>query len=364
MAHSSTIVDVPVLVSRFPAWCHPQTKNLYGYSKQSCDRSLKSVSEKEVVSHNGMFAACGGLYSAWVYPGGEFEQIKIIADFYSAWVFIDDLIDNTTDMKVVSDLLENTRGWVAGIPQGKPGLDFMHRLFTHQSWHPDALQLTKKEMHLWLDCTRELRKIEADERVVSVEEYMTYRQTNAAMGMMYLVMVFAMPSMAEDFLKFNELRPEVIRNIFKYCGRSMGIVLDLYKMNADHAQLCEWMHIAHIIQRVSPTPITLQQAVDKSGELFHEYEDNLAVEYAAVAEFSPTLAKAMKDVHSGSIMWLKVMRGSRYVKQVETVQQVSTKSRVPPLAYFVRFFLPVLALFVFALKVYGRVAAKKFGWVV
>ena len=355
--------EVPVLISRFPGWSHPQTKQLYGYSKQSCDRSLKEVSEKDIVSHNGMFPACGGLYSSWVYPAGDFELIKVVADFYSAWVFIDDLIDNTTDMSYVSDLLNNTRGWVAGIPQGKPGLDFMHRLFTHQGWHPEALDLTKTEMHLWLDCTMALRKIESDQRVVSVEEYMTYRQTNAAMGVMYLVMTFVMPSVTGEFLQFNKLRPDVVRRIFKYCGRSMGIILDLYKMNADHAQLCEWMHIAHIIQRASPTPISLAQAVDKSVDLFHELEADLAVEYDAVAEFSPALAKAMRDVHSGSIMWLEVMRGARYVKKADVVQEIS-KSRRQSISFLIRFLLPALALFAFALRLYGRVLAKQFGWLV
>ena len=318
MESADVLHDVPVLASRFSSWKHPQTAQLYQYSKDSCDYSLKAVSQHEVVSHNGEFPACGGLYSSWVYPGGDLEKLKVVADFYSAWVFIDDLIDNSTDMSQVSDLIDSVRVRVIGSRQGNQGLDFMHRLFTHDGWHPEMLRLVRDEMDLWFKCTLALREIEAEQRTVSIEEYMTYRQTNAAMGVMYLVMTFAMPEVTEDFLRLNESSPSVIRSIFSYCGRSMGVVLDLYKLNADHAQICEYSHIAKIVQRNSSTPLSLEQAVDRSVELFHEYEDSLRAELDKVASFSPKLAHAMESVHAGSITWLEVMRGGRYVKKLKS----------------------------------------------
>ncbi|KAH6885702.1 isoprenoid synthase domain-containing protein [Thelonectria olida] len=306
---------VPVLASRFDSWSHPRTKEIFAYSKKSCDKSLREVSENEIVSHNGAFAACGGLYSSWVYPGGNTDRVKVIADFYSAWVFIDDLIDNTTDMAEIRRLLDTLQARVAGASQGHQGLDFMHRMFTHEDWSPEALDLVKLEMDKWVDCTVALRLIEAEQRPVSVDEYLLYRQTNAAMGMMYLVMAFAMPELTEEFLEFNKRAPATLRRVFAYCGITMGIVLDLYKMNADHAQVCEYSHIAMIIQRASPTPITISEAIEKSCEIFHEYEEKLGVELDEVAKFSPLLAKGMENVHAGSIMWLEVMRGGRYVKK-------------------------------------------------
>lgn len=315
MADADVLREVPVLSSRFSSWKHPQTAQLYQYSKESCDRSLKEVTKDEIVSHNGEFPACGGLYSSWVYPGGDLDKLKVVADFYSAWVFIDDLIDNSTDMAEVARHVDSVRVRVVGERRGDRGLDFMHRLFTDSGWHPDMLKLVRDEMDLWFERTLKLREIEAEKKTVPVEEYMTYRQTNAAMGVMYLVMTYATPGVAEDFLRLNAAQPDVVRSIFSYCGRSMGVVLDLYKLNADHAQICEYSHIAKIVQRNSETPMTLEQAVGRSVELFHEYEEGLRVELEKVKEFSPKLAEAMESVHAGSITWLEVMRGGRYVKK-------------------------------------------------
>ncbi|RSL44540.1 hypothetical protein CEP54_014646 [Fusarium duplospermum] len=321
MPSAYALPQVPELVTRFRSWKHPQAAHIFQYSKLSCARSLKEVSEHEVVSRNGEFAACGGLYASWVYPGGNVERLKLVADFYSAWVFLDDLIDNTTDMKYTHDLLDDIRARVVGSRQGHHGLDFMFRLFTHEGWHSELLGLTKAEMDLWLDCTRTLRVMEAEQRIVSVEEYMSYRQTNTAMGMMYLVMLFAMPELNEDFLQLSRSSPDTLRRIFSHCGRSMGVILDLYKLNAPHAQITEYSHIVKMIQHNSNPPLNLQQAVDQSAEVFYEYEGKLAIEFAKVAAFSPGLATAMENVHAGSITWLNMMRGRRYVKKADSSRQ-------------------------------------------
>ncbi|KAF9763585.1 hypothetical protein IL306_003060 [Fusarium sp. DS 682] len=313
MASSDHQCEVPELLTRFTSWKHPQTAHIFQYSKLSCQRSLKAVSENEVVSRNGEFAACGGLYTSWVYPGGEAERIKLVADFYSAWVFLDDLIDNSIDMKYTCDVLAGIKARVSGSRQGNEGLDFMFRLWTHEAWDSELLQLARAEIYLWLDCTEALRKIEVDQAPVSMEEYLTYRQTNAAMGLMFLIMPFTRPDLSHDLLQLHQSSPETLKRIFSYSGRNMGVILDLYKLNADHAQITEYSHIAAIIQQNSGTRMNFQQAVDRSAELFHQYEDKLAVEFKKVATLSPRLAKALEDVHAGSISWLNVMRGRRYV---------------------------------------------------
>ncbi|KAH8898889.1 hypothetical protein GQ53DRAFT_817117 [Thozetella sp. PMI_491] len=318
MEPADVLHEVPVLVTQFPSFSHPQTAQLYQYAKQSCGRWLKEVAEHEIVSRNGEFAACGGLYASWVYPAGDLERLQVVADFYSAWVFIDDLIDNTTDMSHIGNLLDDLLARVSGCHRGNHGLDFMHRLFTHEGWDPEVLRLTKAEMSHWSDCTLALRRIEAEQRTVSVEEYLSSRQTNAAMGMMYLVLVFTMPNLAREYLQLNQSAPDTLRRVFSYCGRSMGVILDLYKLNANHAQICEYSHIAKIIQHNSRHSLSLAQAVDRSVELFHEYENKLAIELNEVATFSPRLAQSMENVHAGSITWLNVMRGSRYVKKMDS----------------------------------------------
>jgi hypothetical protein len=317
MEYANVFYAVPVIVSKFEGWSHPDTAKLYAYSEESCDHSLREVSENEVVSHNGSFAACGGLYCGWIYPSGNMDRIKIVADFYSAWAFVDDLIDNSTDMTYVSDLLETVKARVAGSPQGPQGLDFMHRLFTHEGWHPEALRLIKQEMDLWRYCTIALRKIEAEKRIVSVDEYLVYRRTNTAMGIMHLVLSFTNPELTDEFLKFNEFASDTMHCVFSYCGITIAMVLDLYKLNADHAQICEYSNIAKIIQNNSRPLMSLPEAVGRSIDVFHEYEEKLGVELEQVAAFSPMLAKAIENVHTGSIIWLEVLRGRRYAKKAD-----------------------------------------------
>ncbi|KAF4336776.1 Terpenoid synthase [Fusarium beomiforme] len=317
MASSDDQCEVPELLTRFTSRKHPQTAHIFQYSKLSCERSLKEVSKNEVISRNGEFAACGGLYASWVYPGGDAERIKVVADFYSAWVFLDDLIDNSIDMKYTCDVLDDIKARVAGSRQGNHGLDFLFRLWTHEGWNSELLQLGKAEIDLWLNCTQALRKIEVDQASVSVEEYLTYRQTNAAMGLMFLIMPFTRPDLTNDLLYLYQTSPETLKRIFSYSGRNMGVILDLYKLNADHAQITEYSHIAAIVQQNSDTRMDFQQAVNKSAEIFHEYEDKLVVEFNKVATLSPRLAKALEDVHAGSISWLNLMRGRRYVKKAE-----------------------------------------------
>ncbi|EXK26432.1 hypothetical protein FOXG_17419 [Fusarium oxysporum f. sp. lycopersici 4287] len=318
MASSDDQCEVPELLTRFTSWKHPQTAHIFQYSRLSCDRSLKEVSQNEVISRNGEFAACGGLYGSWVYPGGDAERIKVVADFYSAWVFLDDLIDNSIDMKYTCDVLDDIKARVAGPRQGNQGLDHLFRLWSHEGWNSKLLQLAKAEIDLWLHCTQALRKIEVEQEPVSVEEYLTYRQTNAAMGLMFLIMPFTRPDLADDLLRLRKWSPDTLKNIFSYSGRNMGVILDLYKLNAHHAQITEYSHIAAIVQQNSDTRIDFQQAVDRSAEIFHEYEDKLAVEFAKVATLSPRLAKALEDVHAGSIAWLNLMRGRRYVKKTQS----------------------------------------------
>ncbi|PHH88594.1 hypothetical protein CDD83_7336 [Cordyceps sp. RAO-2017] len=319
-----TAYAAPVVASRFAHKIHPAHDALYEYSKRSCARSLDELAAGEEVSHNGAFAACGGSYVACVYPDGELERLKVVADCYSAWVFIDDLIDNTTDMAYVSDMVTSLRRRVAGAGAGAgvgpdddedDGFDWMLRLFRHAAWHPKALRLTRAEIDRFLECTVVLRAIESAARPVSVDEYLRLRAANSAMGVMYAVMAFAAPRLADELLRLSAAAPEALRRVFTCSGVSIGILLDLYKVNGEHPQRCDYTNVARILRRSAR--LTLPQAVDAAVDLFHQYEARLALALDEVAAASPALARAMERLHAGSVVWLAAMRGGRYVRTVD-----------------------------------------------
>lgn len=307
----------PVLVTQFSSRMrHPAYVQLCEYSKQSCAGSLISVAAAEAVSRHIACTACGGCYAAHIYPDGDFERLKIVADNFSARVLVDNLMDSATDILCVSDMVNKYRATVAGSPVEDERFKLILRLYTNACWDPEALRLIQAETNRYLDCTVELRTIEAEVRAVSVEEYFESRATNSYMGVEHHVIAFAMPELTEDLVRVSVSAPEVFRRALMYSGTSMGVMADLYKINGEHPEICEYTSIINILQRASEVPLSLPEAVGRSVQLFHEYEDKLAVALEEVAAFSPALAKAMECVHAGTVVWLNMMRGDRYARKI------------------------------------------------
>lgn len=99
-------------------------------------------------------------------------------------------------------------------------------------------------------------------------------------------------------------------------GTCVGLLADLYKVNGEHAELCEYTNFVRILQRQAVMPAGLPQAMARSVHLFHDFEDRLAAALEHVAALNPPLARTVEHVHAGTVMWMGSMRGVRYARRM------------------------------------------------
>ncbi|MER6548257.1 hypothetical protein [Streptomyces sp. NPDC001250] len=129
---------------------------------------------------------------------------------------------------------------------------------------------------------------------------------------MHVLLVCTSPELAADVEELAG-REDFEQAMF-LSGRSMGIVLDLYDMAVTHAEKCDYVHAARIVQRSRPG-MGLQEAVDVRLALFSEYEEEMGRLVDQVAVTHPEVAQAMREVQGGSVAWLGKMRGRRYLER-------------------------------------------------
>ncbi|KAF3927189.1 hypothetical protein ABW20_dc0103900 [Dactylellina cionopaga] len=223
----------PSLTSRFPSQPHSNCDELFEYSKSTCARSLDQYTASESVSHHAEQAACGGLYTGWVYPDGKIERLELIADSFSAGVFVDDLIDNATDMSYISDLISKAKASTSE-PVYDPIFNLIANLYKNGNWNPEVLRIVRAEMVHYSDCTLALREIQLKQQIISPEEYIKLRTANCFMNVAFSLIGFAVPELAKDMVHLASSAPELFRRTMEASGPSVGIILDLYKINGKH----------------------------------------------------------------------------------------------------------------------------------
>lgn len=300
----------PLLQSRFPYRLHPAQADLQEHSQQVYVRSLETRAKHEVVSQQGDHVACAGFYAAYCYPDGDLQRIKDICGFFLQGVLADDLLDNSTDLEYISALIGKYRAAVRGSPH--TDLSLIRDFFINPQWDPAALQLLQAEMNRYLNSILALRRVKIERRSVSVDEYLQSRIINCFMGVMHLITAFTVPNLTEAFLRVSSSKP--FTNVLIYSGVSIAALLDMYKLNGEHAEVCEYTNVVSIMQRASPEPVCLAEAMRRASRLFDEYEGKLAVELERLAGLSTEVAEAMGFVHGGTVEWMARMRGNRYSK--------------------------------------------------
>ncbi|PHH60552.1 hypothetical protein CDD81_1557 [Ophiocordyceps australis] len=307
----------PVVQSRFPCHIHPARDELEKLTQQTYAQSLEHLTKKEAVTKQAFYVACASKFCAYTFPDGDFERLKAISNYFMAGTFVDDLVDNSTDLEYVSEMICNYRAAVAGSLRGHPQFDLILDFFTDSRWNHAALALLQAETNLYLDCTLAVRQIEIERRLVTVEEYLKSRALNAFMGVLQIIAAFALPQLTQELVRVCTLAPESIRLALTYCGASAAVVLDMYKLNGKHSEICEYTNIVKIVQRASRDPCSVPEALDLTCKLFHEYEEKLALQLDEIAVLSPQVADTMRKVHGGTILWLGDMRGKRYSKRMD-----------------------------------------------
>ncbi|KAJ4303205.1 hypothetical protein N0V90_002098 [Kalmusia sp. IMI 367209] len=255
-----------------------------------------------------------GSCTAVLYPQGDFDRLPATIDGYMAFLFLDDLIDNSTDMSYITEITSKFMATAAGTPTDDARFFLLSRFFTDKRWDQTNLTETVAEAQRFMDGALALRAIEIEERIITVEEYLDIRVPNTAMGFMFRVIGFAQPELVEDFNKLMAEKPDLWDRVEKPSGKSVGIALDLYKLNGLHAEVCEYTNVVKIWQRESPVPLDLGGAIQFMVDEFYRYEKEMAHALDELAEFSPGLAQAVRDVQGGTLKWMTGERGGRYSK--------------------------------------------------
>ncbi|MGP3690378.1 terpene synthase family protein [Streptomyces sp. IBSNAI002] len=302
-------VSVPVFVSRFPPRLHAEYPEMRRDCREYYEDGLQWLAAEISDLAHGFYVDCGAYYCAYTYPAGDLSSMKVLARFYSFWVMLDDVVDDSTDPRRVAlllDRLESAFGGerVAGYGAVADLLALAHRRGAK------CRDLVRKRFLEWIAVTRRVREIEIEQEPVALEEYMSLRQTSAAMPLMHVFLVCTHPELAAGVEELAG-REDFERAAFS-SGRSIGIVLDLYDLAGTHAEKCEYVHAARIVQRSSPS-MGMQEAVDACAALFSDYEEEMARSVYRVAVTHPEVARAMREVQAGSVAWLGAMRGRRYL---------------------------------------------------
>ena len=95
-------------------------------------------------------------------------------------------------------------------------------------------------------------------------------------------------------------------------GKCVGIALDLYKLNGEHSEVCEYTNVVKIAKR--GFDFNLQAAMQHMVDLFYRYEAEMALALEQAEQSSPGLAQAVRDVQGGTLAWMSGERGGRYSK--------------------------------------------------
>lgn len=266
----------PVILSRFDGRRHTAYKELCQHSEETCARALNELAALESVSDHAFMSLCGGSYTSSIYPDGDVDRLKLISDLFSAGVLVDDLLDDATDMFVVSDLISKYRTAVEGRPVSDEMYELIVKFHSVACWDKDALKIVQAETNRYLDGTVILREIESGRLEVSVEKYFEARATNAYMGLEFAMIGFAIPELTRELVRVCAMAPEVFRRAAILSGKSIGIVLDLYKTSGKHPETVQYTNIVHVLRRASPIPLTIPEAMDVSVRMFHDFEAQLA----------------------------------------------------------------------------------------
>ncbi|MER6548972.1 hypothetical protein [Streptomyces sp. NPDC001250] len=173
-------VSVPVLVSRFPSRLHPEYPEVRRACEEYYERRLQWLAEKTDDVTHGFYVDCGAYYCAYVYPTGELSSVKVMARFYSFWVMLDDVVDNSTDPRKVALFLDRLESAFLG--EKVEGYDVVADLLAVAERHGvESRKMALGRFLEWIEVTRRLREIEIKQEAVTLEGYMALRQTNAAM---------------------------------------------------------------------------------------------------------------------------------------------------------------------------------------
>jgi hypothetical protein len=173
------------------------------------------------------------------------------------------------------------------------------------------IEMMQDMLRAYIESTRRIRKIEINKEHVALEEYLNTRVVNTGMPCMHMFIACTDPDVARDM--DSVFGVDAFEKAVFYSGMVIGLVMDLYCLVPKHAELTEYSNVVRIMKRTLPDGTGWQQVVDSCVSSIDEYEEKLKIELEKIARTHPGVARAMEQVHAGSMLWLSEMRGRRYL---------------------------------------------------
>ena len=198
----------PPLTSLFPCNTHPNLQECVAYADASYVRDLEPVARKEKSTPHSRLAKLGSC-TAVLYPQGDSDRLPATIDGYMAFLFLDDLIDDSTDLGYVAGITSQFLSVTAGKPTNDQRFLLFSRFFSDARWDRRILALAQDEAERFMKGALALRAIEAQERKITVDEYLDIRVPNTAMGFMFRVIGFAQPELADGLDKLVSGEPDL-----------------------------------------------------------------------------------------------------------------------------------------------------------
>ncbi|MFE7123511.1 terpene synthase family protein [Streptomyces sp. NPDC057617] len=313
MTNDSGIV-VPVLISRFPFRQHLGYRDIRKDGEEYYERRTKKLLTAKNDLVHGYYVNCGADYVAYCFPDIGVREAQTISRFYTFWVLFDDWIDNMTNQEEVDTLLSDfIRVTKADSVDSRDGYETFSDLLAMAGKRSDkTLELVRYSFLAWCESSRRIREIEINQEQVTYDEYMIVRQANCSMLCIHMSAACADPELAADIEELWE--SEGFKSAVLYSGKSMALLLDLYNaLNPKHTEVTEHANVVRLVKKSLSGDMGWQDAVDRCVSLFYTYEEAMERALDRVSVTHPALARTMREIQGGNVLWMRDMRGLRYI---------------------------------------------------
>lgn len=143
-------VRSPPLTSLFACNKHPNFQDCVRYADASYARDLEAVAIGEKSTPHSRLAQLGSC-TAVLYPHGDADRLPAAIDGYMAFLFLDDLIDDSTDLGYVSEITRQFLRVANGAVTDDARFLLLSRFFRDARWDARVLALAQAEAARFMD---------------------------------------------------------------------------------------------------------------------------------------------------------------------------------------------------------------------
>ncbi|NLR67223.1 hypothetical protein HGH92_23145 [Chitinophaga varians] len=301
-------MEIPLLISRFPVMTHAHMEEITTDIKNFFQTDAFHILNRNTAQY-GDYMAAGALYCIYIYPLGDTQKLKAISRYFAYWALIDDLyFDNSIDLDHIQQISDRYTAALEGIPNGDKLFAPVTEFCARTDWQEDAKNLFRNEVKRYLNAVIQLRITEAHKKVISVQEYLSYRHFNVAMWV-----IFSLLYDTQDDLEMSMFYSPEFAEIFEYSSMCIGILLDLYNLNAHKAEISDYTNLVYVVRRADHC--SEEEAINKSIRLFYDYEARMEEACNRLAATCPRAVLYFKYVQSGSVRYCNESRKMRYLQK-------------------------------------------------